>query len=296
MLSSQHKPMAAIICTPNHLHVPLSKELLDGGVHVLCEKPIAPDIESGLDLVNHAKRSKAKLLIGHHRRFNKYVTATKRVLPSLGRTIAISGLWCLCKPATYFDPPTEWRRGYAGGPVLINLVHEIDMLHYLFGPIEHVYAEELTKQRGHIAEEGAAIVLRFKSGVIGTFILSDNAPSPHNFESGTGENPIIPETRMDFYRIFGSEACLSVPDMKRWGYTNGKEKSWSERLNEERIEIPDTKMPFELQVEHFVRVIRGEDEPLCSGADGISALIVCDAVRGAIRAGGKKSFVECPSL
>lgn len=45
------KPEAALVCTPNHTHVPVSKELLEGGVHVLCEKPISVDVESGKELV-----------------------------------------------------------------------------------------------------------------------------------------------------------------------------------------------------------------------------------------------------
>jgi len=45
------KPDAAIVCTPNHTHVPISKELLENGVHVLCEKPISTDIASGQELV-----------------------------------------------------------------------------------------------------------------------------------------------------------------------------------------------------------------------------------------------------
>ena len=51
MLASNHKPEAAIICTPNHTHVSVSKELLDAGVHILVEKPISVDVESGSSLV-----------------------------------------------------------------------------------------------------------------------------------------------------------------------------------------------------------------------------------------------------
>ena len=52
MLASQDKPEAAIICTPNHTHVAVGKELLHGGVHVLVEKPISTDIEGGQELVS----------------------------------------------------------------------------------------------------------------------------------------------------------------------------------------------------------------------------------------------------
>ena len=42
---------AAIVCTPNHTHVAISKQLLQAGKHVLCEKPICVDVVSGRELV-----------------------------------------------------------------------------------------------------------------------------------------------------------------------------------------------------------------------------------------------------
>ena len=46
------KPDAALVCTPNHTHVAISTDLLDAGIHVLVEKPISIDVESGKKLVN----------------------------------------------------------------------------------------------------------------------------------------------------------------------------------------------------------------------------------------------------
>lgn len=48
-------------------------------------------------------------------------------------------------------------------------------------------------------------MLHFATGAVSTFLLADAVPSPHNFEAGTGENPLVPKTGMDFYRIFGTE-------------------------------------------------------------------------------------------
>lgn len=285
MLASPVKPQAAVLCTPNHTHVPISKVLLDAGISVLCEKPIASDMADAIDILNHVKHSKAKFAVGHHRRFNRYVRATKAALPSLGRIIAVSGLWTIQKPADYFEGDGEWRKdGANGGPILINLVHDIDVLQHLLGPIIRVSAEETIKQRNFDAEEGAAVLLRFQSGCVGTFVVSDAVPSPHNFESGTGENPNIPATGMDFYRILGTEASLSVPDMKRWSY-DGMEKSWSDRLNEEALIVEDSKIPFELQIEQFVKVVKGLEEPTCSGADAVRALMVVEAVKKAMKEG-----------
>ncbi|OCL08936.1 NAD(P)-binding protein [Glonium stellatum] len=291
MLASSSIPNAAIVCTPNHTHVSVSKELLDGGLHVLCEKPISVDIASGQELINHAASRRLHLLIGHHRRFNPCVITTKQLLPSLGRIVALNGLWTTYKPEEYFDPPTEWRRLETAGPIFINLIHDIDVLHHLFGPITRIHAEQTLNQRGHPAEEGAAIILRFANGAIGTFLLSDAVPSPYNFEAGTGENPMIACTGQDFYRVFGTEAALSIPDMHRWRYVEGK-KSWAENITAEKLEVDDMKIPFELQVEHFVRVVRGQEEPSCSGNDGLRAVIVCEAVKRALKEGGTVDITE----
>lgn len=308
LASSSGKPDAAIVCTPNKTHVALSSELLSAGVHVLCEKPLSVDIPSGESLVAHAMAHPSlHLLAGHHRRFNPYVLATKRILKSethsLGQITAISGLWTLYKPPSYFDPPTEWRRsGESGGPVWINLIHEIDILHYLLDSrISRVAAFQTSKSRGHDAEEGGAILLHFENGVVGTFLLSDAVVSPHAFEMGTGENPTIPRTGKDFYRVFCTNGTLSVPELRRSFYNtgNGVDKSWNSDLSEVTETLHDwlseeerAKIPFELQVAHFVRVIRGAEKPVCSGEDGLAAVRVADAVRRALRTGGVVD-VEC---
>lgn len=279
-------PDAAIVCTPNSTHVDISTQLLKAGVNVLVEKPMATAVESGKLLVEAARASGKHLLVGHHRRFNPYVVATKQALSrgNIGRIIAVSALWTVYKPSSYFEPPTDWRaKAGDGGPVLINLIHDVDILQYLLGPITRVHAEHTISQRGHEAEEGAAILLRFASGVVGTFLLSDATPSPHSFESATGENPMIAKHSRDIYRIFGTEGTLSMGDMIVSKYPTGVEKSWSSTLEDTVIPVGN-EVPFDEQVSHLVRVVRGEEAPKCTGEDGLKALLVCDAVKQALSA------------
>lgn len=301
MLEAIH-PDAAIVCTPNHTHVAVARELLAADIHVLVEKPISDTLDTGRDLLNFAsqpERAHLKLLVGHHRRFNPYVVKTKEIVSSgsLGRIVAVNGLWMLFKPEAYFAPPGDWRqRKASGGVIPINWVHDIDLLQYLFGPVARVHAEKTLPQRdaaaGHDAEEGAALTIRFVSGVVGTFLVCDATPSPHSFEAGTGENPMIPRADgavggggggCDFYRIFGSRASLSVPDMTRCSYDGRPEKSWSQPLAVERFSV-EPATPFDLQLQHFVDVIHGAD-PVCPGEEGLRALIVCQAVREALDTG-----------
>lgn len=281
LIQSPDKPDGAIVCTPNHTHVAIALELIAGGIHVLVEKPISIDVASGQTLIEAAERSNVQLMVGHHRRFNPYVSAAKRIIQSneLGSVVSVNGLWLTYKPLEYFTS-APWRQSKNGGGVLlINMIHEIDILQYLFGNISRVFAEKSLSRRGFDAEEGAAITLRFTSGVIGTFLISDGSPSAHNFESGTGENPLIPRTGEDFLQIFGTDGNLAVPSLKVWKYRGEQKKSWHSKLSVKESESPGNAIPFQLQLQNFVEVINNINRPRCTGRDGLSALAVCEALK-----------------
>ncbi|RAO72393.1 uncharacterized protein BHQ10_008405 [Talaromyces amestolkiae] len=142
---------------------------------------------------------------------------------SIGTVIGVSGVWASLKPPEYFQGNGKWRGGLDGGVILINLIHEVDLLQYLIGPIQRVYAEKALSIRSHEAEEGLSLTLRFQSGVVGTFLALDNVASPFNIEAGTGENQeLYPFSGQDCYRIFGTSGTLSIPDNKLWSYTEPK--------------------------------------------------------------------------
>ncbi|CAH2352341.1 hypothetical protein CLIB1423_06S04192 [[Candida] railenensis] len=247
-------PDAAIIATPNHTHVPLGLHLASKGIHLLVEKPLSPNAQDSKTLIEFCKEKNVKLLIGHHRRFNPYIITCKENLPKLGQVVAVQGTWTLCKPDSYFEEK-PWRSSQTlgGGALLINLIHDLDNLQYLFGPVEKVYAELLMKQRAQrgsdvnaAVDEGAVLTLRFANGICGTFLCSDNVVSPFSFESGTGENPTIPfnDEVAGFYRIFGSHGTLSVPDFKLYHQHNQPVRSWLNPVEEHQV-----KMAFEVQKE-----------------------------------------------
>jgi predicted dehydrogenase len=303
-LPEDQHPHAAIICTPNHTHVPVAKQLVAAGIHILLEKPVSDSIESAQDLLttlNQPQNKDVKILVGHHRRFNSYVQTTKSLLTSnsLGTPIAVNGLWTLQKPDDYFAPPLgAWRADKSKGGVFgINLVHDIDLLHFFFGPITRVHAEPIKLQRQtsnseHTAEEGAALTFRFASGVVGTFLVCDATPSPLNFETGTGENPLIPQvdpakSASDCYRIFGSAASLSVPDMTRWSYDGKAVKGWNGDLAVEKVEVEGVDLkPFDRQLAHFVDVLEGRTaEVSCSVEEGVRALLVVRAAKKSLETG-----------
>ncbi len=123
MLSNldDRKLQAAIVCVPNSLHVEVAKEFVAAGIDILVEKPLTDSIDDGKSLLDEVEKHGVKLLVGHHKRFNHYSTATKKILDSgiLGGITAVSALWMGYKSDEYYDVP--WRRSKSlGGGVIFN--------------------------------------------------------------------------------------------------------------------------------------------------------------------------------
>ena len=271
---------AVIIATPNESHAALGIKCAEAGLHLLVEKPIDADLAAASELVNRAEKAGVKLLIGHHRRFNAYIEAAKKIIESgeLGTISAVNVLWATLKPNSYFD--VDWRRESGGGPLLINLIHDIDNLRYLFGDIERVYAEASHAVRHYPVEDTAAISLRFRNGILGTMVISDTVASPYNFESGTGENPLIYANGQDCYWVFGTKGTLTFPEMKIWHYSGEGEQGWGVPMSCKPIEVERT-IPLVPQLEHFCSVIRNGATPRCNGQDAIKTLKTITAIKEA---------------
>ncbi len=281
-----------IIATPNDTHTHIGVLCATAGLHLLVEKPIDSDPAAAAKLIEAAKKAGVKVLVGHHRRFNPYIEATKRILEDgkLGTVTSVSALWTVLKPPSYFN--VAWRCQPGAGPVLINLIHDIDNLRYLFGDVARLYAESSNAMRKYPVEDTAVIIIRFQSGVMGTVITSDVVASPYNFESATGENPLYYSAAQDCYRIFGTEASLSFPDMTLWRYiSEDGEQGWEIPISSEQIDVEPT-VPLVSQLRHFCDVVRYDAEPRCSGEEGLKTLEATMAVSEAVRRCEPITFID----
>jgi predicted dehydrogenase len=285
---SAEKPDGVIIATPTELHVPVGIACAERGVHLMVEKPIASNVQSARDLIEVARRRQVRLLVGHHRRFNPLVETARRVVRSgeIGRLVAVSVLWTLLKPTNYFD--VKWRRKAGGGPVLINLIHDVDNLRYICGEIQKVHAEVSSAVRGFEVEDTACVTLRFNNGALGTVVTSDCVPSRWSYEATTGENPSYFRTHEDCYLFFGTEGSLAFPTMKRVHYASPSAAGWEYPVQTEKIPVQEQD-PLVRQIEHFCAVIRGDEVPRTSGEDALRTLAV---IRGVLASGASGKPVE----
>ncbi len=269
-------PDGVVIATPNHLHAAHAVLCMEAGVPVLIEKPIA-DTQANADLIVDASaRFGVPVLVGHHRRHNPRIQTAKQMIldGKLGDIVAVQGQFWLYKPDDYFE--ADWRKRPGAGPLFINFIHDIDLMRYLCGEVSEVTAMRSSAQRGGDVEDTAALLLRFESGVLGTFSVSDTIVAPWSWEMASAENPIYPHVQTSCYTIGGTHGSLSVPDLTLWTHT-GKRSWWSEIKGQSHLAADQD--AFALQFAHFCAVIGGAD-PLVSAHEGRASMQVVIAAAG----------------
>jgi predicted dehydrogenase len=285
-LFARDRPDGVVLATPNQLHVEHALKCIDAGVPMLLEKPIASTVEEGLSLVRSADAAAAKVLIGHHRAHSPIMAKARQVIDSgaLGRLVAVMGSAVFLKPDHYFtDAP--WRREPGGGPILINLIHEVHNLRMLCGEIVAVQAFASNETRGFAVEDTVAINLRFANGALGSFMLSDTAACARSWEQTSQENKAYASyDDEDCYVIAGTNGSLSVPTMRMKTYPRAADRSWWKPF-EVSVAGMVRDDPLKHQIEHFGAVVRGEAKPLVSARDGLANLEVTEAIAEAAKSG-----------
>ena len=278
------RPDGVIVATPNQLHVQNGLDCIEAGVPALIEKPVADSVGDGIRLCDAAERAGARILVGHHRVHSPLLATACAIVQqgTLGRLVAVTGSAMFYKPDGYFDE-APWRRQPGGGPILINMIHEIGNLRALCGEIVAVQAFASNATRGFPVEDTVAINLRFANGALGTFMLSDTAASARSWEQTSQENKTYatyPDE--DCYVIVGTDGSLTVPTMRLKTYARKEDRSWWKpfRIGVAAIDRAD---PLERQLAHFCAMIRGEAEPRVTVRDGLANLRVTEGIAEAAR-------------
>lgn len=283
-------PSGVIISSPNEFHYEQAKLCIERDIPVLIEKPITAYHDEAIRLLDIAERRGAKVLVGHHRVHSPLMTAAKAVIDGgrLGQLVAIQGSAIFYKPPDYFEAG-PWRSRPGGGPILINLIHEIGIMRALCGEIAAVQAISSNRIRQYPVEDTVAINLQFRNGVLGTFMLSDTGASPHSWEQTSRENPVYPTyPNEDCYSITGTLGSLEFPSMRLRSHPAPQPPSWHIPLVEEVIPIT-RQDPLARQLENFLEVILGVAYPIVPAFDGAQNVRVAEAIR---RSAETRSLVE----
>lgn len=176
---------AVSICTPHPAHGALAVQCCDLGLHIAIEKPLAATLEDCDAILEAAKRSGVRGTTICQRRFYRPAMRIRRAIdegkletPILG-TVNMLGWRDM---AYYHSDP--WRGTWEGegGGVLINQApHQIDLLLWYMGEVQELYGMWDTLNHSELeVEDTAAAVIRFKSGAMGSIVVS-NSQNPALF-------------------------------------------------------------------------------------------------------------------
>ncbi|MEO7309792.1 MAG: Gfo/Idh/MocA family oxidoreductase [Chitinophagaceae bacterium] len=179
LLASGIKMDVVSICTPNGLHAMHSIASLKTGKHVLCEKPMALTVSDCGRMIQAAEQNNRRLFIIKQNRFNPPVMALKNLIDGnrLGKIYSVQVNCFWNRNEDYYKNTWKGTKDMDGGTLFTQFSHFIDLLYWLIGDVEKVYA--FTANRGHEGiiefEDTGVVALQFYTGVLGTIHYTVNA-------------------------------------------------------------------------------------------------------------------------
>jgi len=235
---------AVSLAVPTPLHHSIGCVLLEAGIHVLVEKPIATTIQEGQALVDAARARGRILQVGHLERFNPAIVAAADRLTT-PRFVESHRL-----------APFK-QRGTDVSVVLDLMIHDIDLIQELVGtPIESIDAVGASVFSGEIDIVNAR--LRFQGGCVA---------------NTTASRISLKQERK--IRIFQDDAYLSV-DMQQKILTVIRKKDAAPVETPAQVAIEEESFDqgdaLKAEIEAFLRSVRDNVAPLVSGEDGLRAL------------------------
>ena len=253
---------AISICTPPKVHLALTRMAAARGIHVLCEKPMASTVEDCQGMIDVCRSAGVVLQIGHKKRFIPPLLRLKEL--TAGDFGPIQYMVHRYPHPGMSNKDWFWAEDDGGGPILENAVHAADILGFLMGDVDRVYAEGGTFFAPHRKPQidCAMFTLRFKSGAIGVVNAGMVSMGGFSFEDFyvANENGVA-----EVMGRFDSAETL------RYSFRNDPET-----LQEENYPNFDS---FRAEIEHFIECIQIGREPRASGEAGMKAVAICRAVK-----------------
>jgi predicted dehydrogenase len=235
---------AAIVAAPTFAHAEAASFLLRHGLHVLVEKPVAPDAESARALIRAAREAGRVLQVGHLERFNPAVAAARRVL-TLPLFFEIHRL-------NVFSP-----RSLDVDVVLDLMIHDIDLVLWLTGAMpDEIRAAGISVLSPKV--DIANVRLAFASGCVANLTASR-----------------ISTERVRKLRLFQPHEYISVDYARQDALRLSVNQAFQIGGGMLPVEKGE---PLRLQFEGFVRSIRTGEPPCVTGEDALRTLEVALAI------------------
>lgn len=282
---------AVSICTPSGLHGEAAIAAAQAGKHVLCEKPLETTVEKIDAMINAARENSVKLGgVFQWRTYPVSIKAREAVQSGvLGKMVLGDAYLKYYRSQDYYDS-AGWRGTWEfdGGGALMNQgVHGVDLLLWIMGDVESVFARTAPLLRKIEVEDTAVAALKFKSGAFGVI------------EGTTSSNP----GEESMLSLHGDKGTIIMNESKflRWAVAEEEGQHAEEKEEMKQVE-GETKTgvsdPTEIgirghmiQVADMVKAIREDRDPMVTGESARKSVQLITAIYESSRT-GQEVFIK----
>lgn len=271
-----HQPQAVVVANPSALHLDVAIPAARAGCSILMEKPISHSLER-IDVLHDALiNGGGRFVTAFQYRFHPGLRQVQQWLQQ-GRIGTITSLKCHWgEYLPGWHPWEDYRTSYSaradlGGGVVNTLCHPFDYLRWMFGETDQLFAVTSNQGLNLPVEDTADVLLRYRNGVSANIHL--------DYLQRPGQHDLL---------ITGTAGII------QWSNADGSAKRYDPE-NEvwEEVHPPEgfeRNTLFMEEMAHFLRVVKGEEAPLCTLEDGIAALRLTEAVHCSAREGSLVKF------
>ena len=271
------------VLTPTGYHARNVVDLVAYGRHIVVEKPMALTLEDAETMIAACEQAGVRLFVVKQNRYNRPVQKLYEAIRAgrFGKIVlgAVRVRWC--RRQAYYDQDT-WRGTWLfdGGVFANQASHHVDLLLWLLGDVDSVFAYTARRLVNIEAEDTGAAVLRFSSGAVGT-IEATTATRPKDLEgsiSVLGERGVV--------EIGG----FAVNKIKLWQFE--ETLPGDEQVMTEYNENPPNVYGFGhvAYLQHVIDVLRCGTPPLVDGGEGMKSLRLINAIYESAETGKEVSL------
>ena len=272
------QPDVIVVLTESGYHAKNVIDLAKYGKAIVVEKPMALTSNDAQRMIDKCKKFNSKLFVIKQNRFNIPVLLLRKAIEEkkFGKLILGTVRVRWSRNQSYYDQ-APWRGTWKmdGGVLMNQACHHVDMLNWMMGDVDTVFAKGMTSLVEIEAEDTAVVMLKFKNGALG-LIEATTATRPNDLE---GSISILGEKGT--VEIGG----FAVNKLKTWNFVNDSD---NDKIDfEKNSSNPPNVYGFghKAYYEHVVQNIEKNNTFSIDGSEGIKSILLLNAIYESIETG-----------
>jgi predicted dehydrogenase len=267
-----------VVLTPSGMHGGHAIEVAESGRHVMVEKPMALTLGDADAMISACDAQGVKLFVIKQNRFNVPVQKLREALEAgrFGKITMGTVRVRWCRRQEYYDQD-EWRGTWAqdGGVLTNQASHHIDLLEWMLGDVETVFAQSTTALADIETEDTAVVCLKFTNGALGVI------------EATTATRPVDLEGSISILGESGTVVIggFAVNKMQTWEFEDNDDRD-AEVLDKYSVNPPDVYgFGHKSYYQHVVDCLVNGGPNLVGGLTGRRSLELISAIYESIETG-----------